>query len=114
MMSLFVSSHYKNSPNDLQLMADAPQHHLFVLLGPIDENTSSLPDIYSAIQVCTEGSINRQIVMEHMAKGMSPSGDLIPYLVSRQFQEPEFASLSGARVVRAAVHPDYQRVSEIS
>ena len=32
-MSLFVASHYKNSPNDLQLMADAPAHHLFVLLG---------------------------------------------------------------------------------
>ncbi|KAJ4847175.1 hypothetical protein Tsubulata_048145 [Turnera subulata] len=27
-----VSSHYKGSPNDLQLMADAPAHHLFVLL----------------------------------------------------------------------------------
>jgi tRNA(Met) C34 N-acetyltransferase TmcA len=33
MMALYVSSHYKNSPNDLQLMADAPAHHLFVLLG---------------------------------------------------------------------------------
>lgn len=32
-MALYVSSHYKNSPNDLQLMADAPAHHLFVLLG---------------------------------------------------------------------------------
>lgn len=33
MMALYVSSHYKNSPNDLQLLADAPAHHLFVLLG---------------------------------------------------------------------------------
>ena len=33
MMALYVASHYKNSPNDLQLMADAPAHHLFVLLG---------------------------------------------------------------------------------
>lgn len=33
MMALYVASHYKNSPNDLQLMADAPSHHLFVLLG---------------------------------------------------------------------------------
>lgn len=32
-MALYVASHYKNSPNDLQLMADAPSHHLFVLLG---------------------------------------------------------------------------------
>lgn len=31
MMALYVSSHYKNSPNDLQLMSDAPAHKLFVL-----------------------------------------------------------------------------------
>ena len=37
MMSLYVSSHYKNSPNDLILMSDAPAHHLFVLLGPVSE-----------------------------------------------------------------------------
>jgi len=36
MMALYVASHYKNSPNDLQLMADAPAHHLFVLLGLLD------------------------------------------------------------------------------
>lgn len=36
MMALYVASHYKNSPNDLQLMADAPAHHLFVLLGKLD------------------------------------------------------------------------------
>jgi len=29
MMSLYVSSHYKNSPNDLQLLSDAPAHQLF-------------------------------------------------------------------------------------
>ncbi len=34
--SLFVTSHYKNSPNDLQLFSDAPAHCLAVLLGPLD------------------------------------------------------------------------------
>jgi len=33
-MSLFISSHYKNSPNDLQLLSDAPAHAVFALLGP--------------------------------------------------------------------------------
>lgn len=37
MMALYVASHYKNTPNDLILMSDAPAHHLFVLLGPVDE-----------------------------------------------------------------------------
>ena len=35
MMALYIPSHYKNSPNDLQLLADAPAHHLFVLLGTL-------------------------------------------------------------------------------
>ncbi|MCH93997.1 UPF0202 protein, partial [Trifolium medium] len=50
MMALYVASHYKNSPNDLQLMADAPAHHLFVLLGPVDESKNQLPDILCVVQ----------------------------------------------------------------
>ena len=30
--SFLQQGHYKNSPNDLLLMADAPAHHLLVLL----------------------------------------------------------------------------------
>lgn len=51
MMALFVSSHYKNTPNDLQIMSDAPAHHLFCLLGPVDPDRKSLPEILVAIQV---------------------------------------------------------------
>ena len=36
-------------------------------------------------------------------------GDLIPWTVTQQFQDADFASLSGARVVRIAVHPDMGR-----
>jgi len=110
MMSLYVSSHYKNTPNDLQLMSDHPSHHLFVLLGPIDENSASLPDIYCVVQVCLEGKINKQTVLANLNKGVNPGGDLIPYLVSRQYQESEFAALSGVRVVRIATHPEYKRM----
>jgi N-acetyltransferase 10 len=110
MISLYVSSHYKNTPNDLQIMSDAPEHHLFVLLGPIDENTTTLPEIYCVIQVAMEGNINKEIVMANLAKGTNPSGDLIPYLISKQYQESEFGSLSGARIVRIATHPDFQRM----
>lgn len=47
--SLFVTSHYKNSPNDLQLFSDAPAHCLAVLLGPLDECKGELPDVLAAI-----------------------------------------------------------------
>ncbi|KAG0369537.1 hypothetical protein BGX24_002382 [Mortierella sp. AD032] len=70
MMALYVASHYKNTPNDLQLLSDAPSHHL-------------------------------------LSRGVRAAGDLIPWLISQQFQDDDFASLSGARVVRIATHPDY-------
>ena len=31
---LYTSAHYKNTPNDLQMLSDAPAHRIFVLLGP--------------------------------------------------------------------------------
>jgi hypothetical protein len=37
-VSLLVASHYKNTPNDLLLLADAPAHQLYVLLAPVDES----------------------------------------------------------------------------
>ena len=36
-------------------------------------------------------------------------GDLIPWTVGQQFQDNDFPSLSGARIVRIAVHPDVPR-----
>ena len=36
-------------------------------------------------------------------------GDLIPWTVGQQFQDSEFPLLSGARIVRIAVHPDLAR-----
>eukprot|EP00064_Thunnus_orientalis_P002628 superscaffoldBa00000198_g2635 len=74
LMALYVASHYKNSPNDLQMLSDAPAHHLFCLLPPVPPTQNSLPEVLAVVQ----------------------------------FQDPEFGSLSGGRVVRIAVNPDYQ------
>ncbi|KAK5661721.1 hypothetical protein OQA88_9821 [Cercophora sp. LCS_1] len=105
MVALYVASHYKNSPNDLQLMSDAPAHELFVLTAPIVEGR--LPEPLCVIQVSLEGKISRQSILNSLSRGQQPAGDLIPWLVSQQFQDEEFASLSGARVVRIATNPDY-------
>ncbi|KAJ7545348.1 hypothetical protein O6H91_09G116300 [Diphasiastrum complanatum] len=109
MMALYVASHYRNTPNDLQLMSDAPAHHLFVLLGPVDETQNKLPDILCVLQVCLEGKISRQSALRSLSDGSQPSGDQIPWKVSQQFQDAEFPSLSGARIVRIAVHPSLTR-----
>ena len=46
-------------------------------------------------------------MLNSLSRGQRPHGDLIPWLVSQQFQDEEFASLSGARVVRIATNPEY-------
>ncbi|KAL1397317.1 hypothetical protein pipiens_009865 [Culex pipiens pipiens] len=108
-VSICVSSHYKNSPNDLQMMSDAPAHHLFCLLGPITKK-DQLPEILCVIQVCLEGQISAQSVQNSLARGAKSAGDLIPWNIAEQYGDREFPKLSGARIVRIATHPNYQRM----
>jgi N-acetyltransferase 10 len=70
---------------------------------------NALPDVLAVVQVALEGAISRTAAMTNLAQGQLPSGDLIPWTLGQQFQDPEFPRLSGARVVRIAVHPDLQR-----
>merc|ERR1712166_965769 len=110
MMALYVASHYRNTPNDLQMMSDAPAHHLFVLLGPIEAGCKGLPDILCVLQVCLEGEISKESVQRQLARGMRAAEDLIPWTLAQQYLDNEFAHLSGARVVRIATHPDMTRM----
>lgn len=110
MMALYVASHYKNQPNDLQLMSDAPAHHLFVLLPPITNDETHLPEPLVVLQVALEGNISKQAILDGLQRGLRAGGDLIPWLVAQQFQEGKFAMMSGARIVRIATHPDYLSV----
>uniref|UniRef100_A0A8C2C0P3 RNA cytidine acetyltransferase n=1 Tax=Cyprinus carpio TaxID=7962 RepID=A0A8C2C0P3_CYPCA len=114
LMALYVASHYKNSPNDLQMLSDAPAHHLFCLLPPVPPTQNSLPEVLAVVQVCLEGEISRQSVLNSLSRGKKASGDLIPWTISEQFQDPEFGGLSGGRIVRIAVNPDYQGVNDFS
>ena len=107
MIALYVASHYKNSPNDIQLMSDAPAHQLFVLVPPVDDNSSRLPEPLCVLQVALEGQISKQSVRNSLTRGQRAGGDLIPWLVSQQFQDDEFAGLSGVRIVRIATSPEY-------
>lgn len=109
LMGLYTSAHYKNSPNDLQLLSDAPAHSVFVLLSPsAEKDANSLPDILAVVQVALEGKISRKAVEAQLARGHRSAGDLIPWTIAQQFGDSKFAQLSGARIVRIAVHPSVQ------
>ena len=61
-------------------------------------------------QVCLEGQISRKSAIRSLNEGHAPSGDQIPWKFCEQFQDNVFPSLSGARIVRIAVHPSALRV----
>jgi N-acetyltransferase 10 len=73
--------------------------------------TSHLPELLVVLQVALEGNISKSEIMDGLSHGLS-GGDMIPWLISQQFQESKFALLLGARIVRIATHPDYARVSD--
>jgi len=122
--ALYTAAHYKNSPNDLQMLSDAPAHRLFVLLGPqkvinqghtnssssSSSSSPSIPDVLCVVQVAFEGRISQKSVQSELSRGNKASGDLIPWTISQQFNDNSFATLSGARVVRIATHPDVQKM----
>lgn len=112
--ALYTAAHYKNSPNDLQMLSDAPAHRLFVLLGPQRPSASgALPDVLCVLQVAFEGFISLKSIQSEMSRGNKASGDLIPWTISQQFNDNEFAGLSGARIVRIATHPG-ERMTSLS
>lgn len=45
-----------------------------------------------------------------MGRGKKAAGDLIPWNVCEQFGDRDFPQLRGARIIRIATHPNYQKV----
>ena len=109
LVSLFVSSHYKNSPDDLMLMSDAPKHHVLALIPPVGEEDAGVPEVYVAIQIAVEGRIGGRAEVLSKA-GLRPNGDMIPWTLSQQFSDTDFGRLNGIRIVRIAVHPHLARM----
>uniref|UniRef100_A0AC35U057 RNA cytidine acetyltransferase n=1 Tax=Rhabditophanes sp. KR3021 TaxID=114890 RepID=A0AC35U057_9BILA len=106
-MAIYVSAHYKNTPDDLQMLADAPNHHLFVLMGPTKSSSTEKPDVLAVVQICYEGNLKKGAILDAKRRGKKGAGDLIPWNVADQFNDSEFPSKVGGRIVRIAVHPDF-------
>lgn len=88
--SLFISSHYRNSPNDLQILSDSPNHELFVLLAS--------SRVICAMQVSFEGKCDEN--------SFKKEGNLIPWVIFDNYFDNRFLESFGARIVRIAVHPN--------
>jgi N-acetyltransferase 10 len=70
----------------------------------------TLPEPLVVVQVALEGKISKQSVLNSLARGIKAGGDLIPWTISQQYQDDDFATLSGARIVRIATNPDLAKM----
>jgi N-acetyltransferase 10 len=107
---LFSISHYRNSPDDIQMLSDSPSHRILILISPFNMRLNILPDIITAIHFCYEGQINRNFSKKNMILDKKFPGDLIPWVISRNFLDPSFSEFSGIRIVRIATHSDVQNI----
>ncbi|KAK4722977.1 hypothetical protein R3W88_013210 [Solanum pinnatisectum] len=83
---------------DLQLLAKAPDDHLFVLLGPAEKSVNPSTKFLCVLWVSLEGPTFQQSVFQ-------PYGDMIYYLFPNQFVEQVIPLLSGANIKRVLVRP---------
>ena len=98
----YVLAHYRNRPDDLAILGDAPHHSARVLLTPSGK-------VIVALHVADEGRVSEEDVEETLS-GRPPSGNLIPLCVVRHYPSlREFAKLRGVRVVRIATNPGMMR-----
>jgi len=92
---ILVSAHYRNSPDDLMLLGDLHFQKIF-----------SLDDL-GVSQIVYEGGLSDEKVRSLM-QGESNLGNLIPHRIVKYERVSEFGKLSGWRVIRIAVLPEFQ------
>ncbi len=96
---IYVLAHYRNRPNDLALLLDAPHHTAWAFL----QNEKVLV----SVQLAEEGRLHPRMA-EEMLKGWEPPGHMIPNRMVLHYGFKDFAKLWGWRIVRIAVHPSLQ------
>ena len=92
---ILVSAHYRNSPDDLMILGDLHYERIFAM-GEI-----------GIAQVVEEGRLSKSEINTILNGGQS-SGNLIPQRLIKYERVYEFGFTKGWRVIRIAIHPDYQ------
>ena len=100
LFGIYVLAHYRNEPDDLGMLADAPHH----LIRAVKTRSGK---IVCAIQIAEEGPIPESMVDELLKGGRIP-GNIIPDRFLKHTRLREFGELKGWRIVRIATHPSVQ------
>ena len=98
---LLRSAHYRTTPDDLRFLLDAPQLSLYRLA--YKEQTIAVALIVE------EGSIDETMAIEIAAGRRRPRGHLLVQTLAAHNHQSQYLQQRVARVVRIAVHTQYQQ-----
>ncbi|ABM80801.1 tRNA(Met) cytidine acetyltransferase TmcA [Hyperthermus butylicus] len=100
LFGIYVLAHYRNEPDDLAILADAPHHIIRGVRLPSGK-------IVCALQIAQEGGLDDEMVEELLRGGKTP-GNIIPDRTLKHLRVREFGHARGWRIVRIATHPEVQ------
>jgi len=100
LFGIYVLAHYRNEPDDLAMMADAPHHSIRALALKNGK-------IVAAAQLAEEGPIAPDSIHSLLRGGKIP-GNIIPDRLLKHGRINEIGLGKGWRIVRIAVHPSVQ------
>lgn len=100
LFGIYVLAHYRNEPDDLGMMADAP-HHSIRALRLVNGK------IVAAAQLAEEGPIPFEY-LDSLLRGGKIPGNIIPDRLLKHARLRDIGEGRGWRIVRIAVHPDVQ------
>ncbi len=101
LFGIYVLAHYRNEPDDLGRLADAPHHSMRAV------RIKSSGKIVGAAQLAEEGGLSDELIDELLVGGKIP-GNIIPDRLLKYFRLRELGKGVGWRIVRIAVHIDVQ------
>ncbi len=100
LFGIYVLAHYRNEPDDLGILADAPHHIIRAVKIPSGK-------IVCALQIAQEGGLDDDLIEELLRGGKTP-GNIIPDRALKHIRIREFGKARGWRIVRIATHPEVQ------
>lgn len=100
LFGLLVLAHYQTSPTDFRQLLDAPDLH--ILVGLFDGN------VVAASLIMQEGNLPAELVNKITLGERRLRGHLLPQSLLGQLGVKDAASFSYGRIMRIAVHPQWQ------
>ncbi len=100
-IGIYIMAHYRNNPNDLGMMMDAPHH----VVRAVKLKTGKL---VVSLELAEEGPLKGELAKES-AKGAWIMGNIIPDRLIKHYKILDFGEFVGWRIVRIATHPAVMR-----